>query len=78
VSGTFAPSEAVRVLDASGAEIARGVCNYSAVQVGLLLGKHSAEYPSALGWNGPEEVVHRHNVVLLSDAARAEVVEDDE
>jgi len=72
VSGTFAASEAVRVLDASGTEIARGVCNYSSTQVGLLLGKHSAEYASALGWNGPEEILHRHNLVLLSDAARNE------
>ena len=70
--GMFAVSEAVRVIDASGAEIARGVCNYSHVQVGLLVGKKSAEYAAALGWNGPEEIVHRHNLVLLSDAARSD------
>ena len=74
VSGTFAASEAVRVLDASGAEVARSVCNYSACQAGLVAGKKSADYHSALGWHGPEEVIHRHNLVLIGDAGQ----EDDD
>ena len=70
VAGDFGASDAVQVLDAaSGAELARGVTNYSASQARSVLGKHSAEYEGCLGWNGPEEVVHRHNLVLLSDPA---------
>ena len=49
--------------------MARGIANYSEAHASLLRGKHSAEYHEALGWHGPEEVVHRHNLVLLADAA---------
>ncbi len=75
--GDFAQSDAIRVVDASsGAEIARAVVNYSAAQAKELLGKHSSSYASVLGWNGPEEVAHRHNLVLLSDpAAKADDAE---
>jgi len=69
VSGSFSESEAVRVLDAAGTELARGTCNFSDKQATLLIGKHSVEYHAALGWHGPEEVVHRHNMVLLSEAS---------
>jgi glutamate 5-kinase len=76
VSGQFAASEAVRIMDeGSGAEIARGVINYNSQQAAQLCGIHSAEYESALGWNGPEEVVHRHNIAMLSDPAALDSVD---
>ena len=70
VSGSFGSSDSVRVLDESGAEIARGICNYSDKHATMLVGKHSAEYDAVLEFHGPDEVVHRHNLTLLSDAPR--------
>lgn len=70
VNGTFAANEAIRVVDEGGIELARGVCNYGSDQVNLIVGKHSGEYSTILGWNGPEAVVFRHNLALLSDAVK--------
>ena len=71
VGGTFAEREAVRVIDDDGAEIARGVVNYSSTQAASLAGLRSAQFAEVLGYNGPEELVHRHNICLLADAEPA-------
>ena len=63
VSGDFVRGDLVRCLDAEGQEIARGLCNYSAVEARKLLGRTSTEIESILGFGGDEELIHRDNLI---------------
>lgn len=65
VSGEFERGDAVRVVDPDGYEIARGLVNYSAVEVNRIYGKQSSEIESTLGFAYGDEVIHRNNMVLL-------------
>jgi glutamate 5-kinase len=63
VSGDFVRGDLVRCLDAEGQEIARGLCNYSAVEARKLRGRASTEIESILGFGGDEELIHRDNLI---------------
>ena len=63
VSGDFVRGDLVRCLDAGGQEIARGLCNYSAVEARKLRGRTSTEIESILGFGGDEELIHRDNLI---------------
>lgn len=67
VKGTFEARDAVRVLDDSGVEIARGIANYSSAEATLLIGVRSSRYSATLGYNGPEYLIKRTNLVLLAN-----------
>ena len=71
-TGGFHANEAVRILDESGSEFARGVCNYSCEQAGALAGRRSEEMAAVLGFAGPEELIGRHNLALLAAATPTE------
>lgn len=68
VRGAFRESEAVKLLDEHGVEFARGVANYAAEQARQLIGLRSDEMADALGFHGPEELVSRQNLALLTPA----------
>ena len=53
-------------MDSDGAEIGRAVVNYSAEQTKQLVGLRSDEVATVLGYHGPEELVSRNNLALLS------------
>ena len=65
VEGRFERGDTVRVLDQQGREIARGLVNYSAAELGRICGRHSSEIEKILGFVYGEEVIHRNNMVLL-------------
>ena len=65
VSGRFQAGSAVSILDASGQEIARGLCNYSSEEIRRIMGRKSGEIIQILGREGAPEVVHRDNLVVL-------------
>ncbi len=67
VRGDFQRGDAVAVLDASDLEIARGLSAYASADAGRLLGRHSKEIESLLGYRGREELIHRDNLVLATD-----------
>ena len=73
--GSFAAQDCVRLCDAEGRELARGLANYSSAEVAALLGdgtRSATASFSALGYAGVAELVHRENVcftALLPDAA---------
>ncbi|MHB8997612.1 MAG: glutamate 5-kinase [Armatimonadota bacterium] len=66
VTGVFNRGDLVSVVTARG-EIARGLVNYSGAELQQIMGRHSREIPSVLGHEGPEEAIHRDNLVLTSD-----------
>ncbi len=64
VEGDFQSQEAVCLYDASGAEIARGLVNYSSDELQRIQGRQSEDIPQVLGYAGAETVVHRDNLVI--------------
>jgi glutamate 5-kinase len=65
VDGRFGAGDAVRVVDDSGAEFARGLCAFDADEVERIAGKRSSEIAAVLGYAAVEEVIHRDDLVLL-------------
>ena len=65
VSGAFRRSDVVRVADAEGRELARGISNYDSRDLARILRKRSDEIESILGYNYGDEVIHRNDLVLL-------------
>ncbi|MET0716957.1 MAG: glutamate 5-kinase [Pseudoxanthomonas sp.] len=56
----------VRLRDENGERgIARGVCQYSAVDIRRIARRHSRDIESILGYNYGENVIHRDDLVLL-------------
>lgn len=68
VEGDFDSSDAVQLCDESGREIARGIVNYNSVELQQIKGHQSTEIRSILGYVGAETVIHRDNLVLLTEA----------
>jgi len=65
VEGEFDIGAAVKVLDASGREIARGLVNYSSADIARIKGLKSTAILAALGRKDFDEVIHRNNLVVL-------------
>lgn len=64
VTGEFARGEVVACVDQNNNEIARGLTNYNAAEVQLLLGKSSEKIEAILGYGGEEEIIHRDNLIV--------------
>lgn len=69
VEGSFAFGDVVRVHGPDGA-VAQGLTNYSAADIERIRGLGSGEIERALGSKDFDEIVHRNQLVLLSDAER--------
>lgn len=65
VKGKFDRGNAVRVLDAGGLEIARGLVNYQKSDCKKLTGRQSGEIEPLLGYFYGDEIIHRSNLVLI-------------
>jgi len=65
VEGTFDMGAAVRILDATGKDLARGLVNYSSAEIDRIKGCKSANIQSILGRKDFDEVIHRDNLVIL-------------
>jgi glutamate 5-kinase len=65
VEGQFERGDAVLVLGSDGAEVARGLCAYSAQEAQLIRGHKSGEIEVRLGYRGREELIHRDDLVLM-------------
>ncbi len=73
VAGQFEKGDAVRVLDAQGREIARGLAAYGATDARGIAGLRSAEVEAALGYQGPAALIHRNDLVLHARASERAV-----
>jgi len=65
VEGDFEYGNTISIVTAEGREIARGLANYSADEVGRIMGTHTNEIATILGSKPYDEVIHRDNLVLL-------------
>lgn len=64
VEGEFEKGEVVSLVDASGAEFARGLTNFAAREARLIAGKKTDGIIAVLGSLPYEEVIHRDNLVV--------------
>lgn len=65
VRGSFGVGECVRCLDLDGREFARGLINYSAMELNQIKGLHTSRIEQALGYKPFDEIIHRDDLVLL-------------
>ena len=65
VEGEFERGAVVACVDLKGAEIARGLVNYSAQETRRIAGKPSGDIEPTLGYIEEIELIHRDNMVLI-------------
>jgi glutamate 5-kinase len=65
VEGRFDRGACLRILDRHGVEIARGITAYSAAEARAIRGRGSAHIEERLGYAGPDELIHRDDLVML-------------
>ena len=63
VEGTFERGEAVALTDENGVLLGKGLTAYSSYESAQIAGHRSADIEKLLGYHGPEEIVHRDNLV---------------
>ncbi len=61
----FERGDTIRVMDAAGREIARGIANYGAADLRRICGLQSDAIEATLGYNYGDEVIHRNDLILL-------------
>jgi glutamate 5-kinase len=67
IRGPFPMGSVVAILDEEGLEVARGLSNFSSVELEKIRGMNSKKIPEVLGAEAYfDEVVHRDNLVIVS------------
>ena len=65
VEGQFERGDTVRICNAAGQEIARGLTRYGSESLERIKGRRSEEIAAVLGYENSAEVVHRDDLVML-------------
>jgi glutamate 5-kinase len=65
VEGAFERGVCLRILAPDGKEIARGITAYTSAETEAILGRPSGQIESRLGYTGPDELIHRNDLVLM-------------
>jgi glutamate 5-kinase len=66
VDGAFIAGDPVDLIGPTGSVIARGLVNYDALELPTLLGRSTAELAATLGPGYEREIVHRDDLVVLT------------
>jgi glutamate 5-kinase len=65
VEGRFHRGACLSICDPEGREIARGITSYASDEIKAILGCGSDRIEEKLGFRGPDELIHRNDLVLL-------------
>jgi glutamate 5-kinase len=65
VDGIFERGVCLRVLGPDGREVARGISAYTSAETLAILGCASSQIERRLGYTGPDELIHRDDLVLM-------------
>ncbi len=72
IEGSFDSGDVVDIVASGEKEpFARGVTSYSSEDLARIKGLHSSRIEQVLGHDGPEEVIHKDNLVLLEQNGKA-------
>ena len=66
IAGNFNRGDVVRITAPDGAELGRGLAEYSATEAGLIAGCQSEQIEDKLGYRGRSVMVHRDELVLFN------------
>lgn len=66
IDGAFDRGQTIRIFSEQGVELARGLTQYRAADLGLIGGKHSGQIEEILGYTYGPEVVHRDDMVMVN------------
>lgn len=66
ITGNFRIGDVVEIVTKDGMPIARGLTNYSLIEVEKIKGKRSSDIEKILGYRYDDEIIHRNNMVILS------------
>ncbi len=69
VDGDFTNQELVEILNPSGEVFARGLSTYSAREIDQIMGQRSEQFETILGYHINDEVIHRQDLVILSQTS---------
>jgi glutamate 5-kinase len=64
IDGEFDRGDAVRLCTLDGREFAKGVTNYSSLELARIMGRKTREIEAILGYKYGDEIVHRDNLVV--------------
>ena len=64
-TGRFGVGDVVSIVDASGAEIARGLTNFTSEELAIVKGRASSEFEALLGRQAHDEIIHRDNMATV-------------
>jgi len=64
VQGTFGRGDPVDILGPDGARLGAGLCRYTGAEAQALMGKHSDEIETVLGWPGRAALIYRDDMAL--------------
>lgn len=67
VSGEFARGDVAKVTNTKGQIIAKGISRYSNADLTKVIGKHSKDIASILGYDYGSEVIHRDDLVVIQE-----------
>ena len=70
VEGGFQFGDVVTCLDAEGAEVAKGLVNYSSDELQKISGRHTKDIEGILGFKTYDEVIHRDDMVIVGDGRK--------
>jgi glutamate 5-kinase len=85
VEGTFSADEAVTIVVATrnadgvvtgSTDVGRALVNYSATEIGRIMGKRSSEIVGILGYADGEYIAHRDNMVFIPKVTAALITQD--
>lgn len=65
VEGSFNAGDVVALVDESGKMFAKGMVAYSADELRKVMGLHTSQIESVLGYKPMDEVIHRDNLVIV-------------
>jgi glutamate 5-kinase len=68
VSGQFQRGDIIYIVGEGGQRVACGIANYASTDVNRIKGVQSNHIQSLLGYHYGQEVVHRNNLVLLTES----------
>lgn len=64
VDGSFGKGDVIAINNKQGTLLGKGLSNYDADELFLLVGRQSSDIPALLGYNGPDAIIHRDHMVL--------------
>ncbi|MEW6108444.1 MAG: glutamate 5-kinase [Nitrospirota bacterium] len=65
VNGFFEIGDSVYCADSDGKRIAKGITNYSSMEIQKIKGKKTSEIENILGYRYSDEIIHRDNLVII-------------